>query len=467
MPTMSKTWNNTQQTHAVVGSWQHSNCSQPATASTLKWPLVFWIAGSDRPVRCRDLRVPFGWWSLGMPQMLGWDELRWVVMYRTGDGISIDSYKSVCFLGCIMESWHIEGGGSVQLLEVGRPHRMENGNKKAWCRIFSQGICVSAFRFDITMSSCNLWWFVFWFFCKMTKMPGLSDSLRHLSFKHQGAFRHQGFPTTQKRIKPRDYTEIPSGSQTSIKTILLRKTKIHGGLEKCKNGRHVKVGSVILSHLTGLTFRTLGSRVCYVESGTVTLFCLGEKDDAWKWRGLLWWSDFLNTVWLTWIIVVFTTCHIYICQLKSILIGVYIGWRWLESYVFQTSRITAMCPTTSVGWWQKIPINCCKNSAINNISLCIILLHQQHSLWCLRDGMKVTLGGKWLRPPDRICGAFPWSQVKWQMPTTTRRSNGCFILSHFGWGWRGIFSPQIRVLLSLLILRRSPVRWTCGSLRSR
>lgn len=105
-----------------------------------------------------------------------------------------------------------------------------------------------------------------------------------------------------------------------------------------------------------------------------------------------------------------------------------IGWRWLESYVFQTSRITAMCPTTSVGWWQKIPINCCKNSAINNISLCIILLHQQHSLWCLRDGMKVTLGGKWLWPPDRICGAFPWSQVKWQMPTTTRRSNGCFIL---------------------------------------
>lgn len=181
-----------------------------------------------------------------------------------------------------------------------RPHRMEMATKKAWCRICSQGICVSAFRFDITMSSCNLWWFVFWFFCKMTKMPGLSDSLRHLSFKHQGAFRQPNF---------------------QLKPSFREKQKIHGGLEKCKNGGHVKVGSVILSHLTGLTFRTLGSRVCYVESGTVTLFCLGEKDDAWKWRGLIWCRDFLNTVWLTWIIVVFTTCRIYICQLKSILIG--------------------------------------------------------------------------------------------------------------------------------------------------
>lgn len=47
---------------------------------------------------------------------MNWDE----VMAPFGDGISIDSYRSVCFLGCIMESWHIEGGGSVQLLEVGR-----------------------------------------------------------------------------------------------------------------------------------------------------------------------------------------------------------------------------------------------------------------------------------------------------------------------------------------------------------
>lgn len=39
-------------------------------------------------------------------------------------------------------------------------------------------------------------------------------------------------------------------------------------------------------------------------------------------------------------------------NLKNILIG--LRW-WLESYVFQTSHITAMCPTTSVGWWQKNP----------------------------------------------------------------------------------------------------------------
>ncbi len=88
-----------------------------------------------------------------------------------------------------------------------------------------------------------------------------------------------------------------------------------------------------------------------------------------------------------------------------------------------------MCPKTSVGWWLEIPINCCKNSAINIISLCSLA-----SLFCTnnihfdvgRMGWCCFFLGEWRWLPVRICGAFPWSPVKWQMPTTTRRQNASF-----------------------------------------
>ena len=41
-------------------------------------------------------------------------------MYRTGMGFQLIATEVSLYLGCIMESWHIEGRGSVQLLEVGR-----------------------------------------------------------------------------------------------------------------------------------------------------------------------------------------------------------------------------------------------------------------------------------------------------------------------------------------------------------
>lgn len=51
--------------------------------------------------------------------MLGWDETEMSRDVPLGMGFQLIATE-VSLLGCIMESWHIQGGGSVQLLEVGR-----------------------------------------------------------------------------------------------------------------------------------------------------------------------------------------------------------------------------------------------------------------------------------------------------------------------------------------------------------
>ena len=82
------------------------------------------------------------------------------MIYRTGMGFQLIATEVFVFLDASWNHGTLRGGEVCSCLKLGdfpTTSQNGNGNKKAWCRICSQGIGVSAFRFDITMSSCNLW----------------------------------------------------------------------------------------------------------------------------------------------------------------------------------------------------------------------------------------------------------------------------------------------------------------------
>ena len=216
------------------------------------------------------------------------------------------------------------------------------------------------------MSSCDLWGFVF---CFSAKWPKCQDYLTAYGTFPSSIKVRSGTKDSQQPKRgsnPETIQKYHLAAKLPLKPILPRKAKNSRWAWKLQKRWTCQGGKCHFVPFDRPHFPNLGIKSVLRRVRNRHPFLFGGEGWRMKVEGFALMKRFFEYG----LIDMNHSCIYYMSSLHLPIekhSDRYIGWRWLESYVFQTSRITAMCPTTSVGWWQKIPINCCKNSAINTL----------------------------------------------------------------------------------------------------